>query len=197
MLGPEERADRVVALHALKIQGRISDSYIQEHRDEIAKVMDPLPPPWEWESLRLRTGLAATAMEKRTGVHHMRIRHWEKGGGTMSEELWVQYADSLMDVVREMKLDTSERGAGRSDRPVSSSVQALMEQQRVTSNALSAWVDQDIPCEAGDIMLLMDAIRMSRKNITAAQRMLRERLRSATQVRETGRKDESDGTTGA
>jgi hypothetical protein len=196
MLGPEERAERVVALRALKARGVISDKYILGHRDEIAKAMDPLPAPWKWESMRVRTGLAATAMEKRSGVPQMRIRHWEKGGGTTSEELWVQYADALADVMQEMGLDSSEWAAERLDRPVSTSVQALVEQQRVVSNALSTWVGQAIPCQAGDIMLLLDSLRASRENIMVTQRLLRDRLRSATQVRVTGRKDEGDGTTG-
>jgi hypothetical protein len=189
----------VVALRALKIRGVLSDSYIKNHRDEISKAMDPLPPPWEWERLRLLTGLPATAMEKRSGVHHMRIRHWEKGGGTASEELWVQYADSLADVTIARGFNLLGRTASGADqRPVNASIQALVEQQRVTSNALTVWVSQGFACEPGDIMLLLDAVRQSREKIMSAQRVLRDRLRqssSAGQAQEKGRKDNDNGTT--
>ena len=198
MLTPNEKAERVAALQALKTQGRISDTYIRGHKDEIAKVMDPLLPPWEWAYTRTLTGLTATAMEKRSGVHHMRIRHWERGGGTMYPETWVEYADSLADVVSEMGLGSAEHtGQGHDRKPVSASVRALVEQQRVASNALSVWLDQGVPCDPGDVMQLLESVRVARGKLTAAQKTLRDRLRQpdrGAQKQETGRKDNGNDT---
>jgi hypothetical protein len=199
MLTPEEREKMTAGLEALMVRGRISNENILAKREEIAEVMRPLPPPWEWERLRLLTGMPATAMERRTSTHAMRIRHWEKGGGTQQVDCWVEYAEALTRVVGE-KLVTREAdlAVGFDGRETENeSVRSLIEQQRVTANGLKVWLSQNVPCSQGDLAALWDAVRTTKIMTRASEKRLRERMRAAAQTAEGTGREGQDVATGS
>lgn len=199
MLTPEERAKITAGLQALMVRGRISGKAIPVKQEEIAEIMRPLPPPWEWERLRLLTGMPASVMGRRTGVHDMRIRHWEKGGGTQHPESWTDYGEALTRVLGE---DMGAEGAGSAiglagGEADNESVRALVEQQRVTANSLSVWLKQDVQCSASDLSALWEAVRTAKLMTRAFEKKLRERMRIAADVAGGTGREGQNATTGA
>lgn len=202
MLNPDEIEAATLALRALMTRGAISDKVILDRKDEVAKALHPLPPPWEWERMRMLVGLSASSMGVRTSYSYIRIRHWEKGGGTSHPDWWAGYAQALMRVVEE------EIGEGQAERLIaiadqqvqSRSVQALIEQQRVTASALEVWLNQGISCSSGDLNALWDAIRGNIAVMRNLERKVRTRAlkESASAAEEAGReREERNVTTGA
>lgn len=199
MLTSEERAEKIAGLQSMMVRGSLSDKIIISRREEIAKIFHPLPPPWEWERLRVLTGLTASTMEKRTGTAFMRIRHWEKGGGTAQPQAWVNYAIGLAQVVLE---ELGEKGADSAsvsdaDRVENASVRSLVEQQRVTVSALNVWLDQGIDCSPADMSALWESVRLTMKRLRRSDVKLRNRvleMHAAQMAAQIGR-NERNGTT--
>ncbi len=178
MLEHSEIASRQSALIALMKRGRISGPMVEEHRDEIAKIMDPLPPPWKWEELRQRVGMTAKDMAAVADLHQHRIRYYESGNGTSHPENWIDYAMALLTEVskRSDQIYQSSLTAPQARVIENDSVRALAEQMRVANNSLRIWIGQQVECNPDDIAQLWDAVRQSKRIISKSEIDLRKRM---------------------
>lgn len=187
MLSQKEITDRKMELMALMTRGRLSDKDIVERRDEIAKVLDPLPPPWEWQRIRETAGLKSTQMGLKIGVHHMRIRYWERGGGTSHPEVWVDYAVLLIKTVSEAFSGTEATSlvAAMPSRIQDDGVRSLAESLRTSAYSLGIWLDQGTPCSDEDLNALwkqsQDTLAQVRTHSIRLKRMVQALHLSAQQ----------------
>lgn len=167
-----EREQVVAALNELKTGGRLQVK--PATADAIAKAMHPLPPPWEWQSLREQVGLTAVDMADRTGFAAMRIRYWETGKGTMYAELWLDYAARLTAVVEEMLRENEQASLLRESRriPLSPPVARHLQELRAVQLALATWVGQDHPCTPEEAAQFGASMRESMSSLRAVQRKL-------------------------
>jgi transcriptional regulator with XRE-family HTH domain len=177
----QERALILSRLQGLRTGGRLVVR--PWNKEMIGDVFAPLPPPWEWEYLREIAGFSAADMERRTGFSSMRIRSWEKGFGTLSPELWVEYAEHLADaVVTELK--DRENGSllgiadGRITVRLNDGVTAQLDQLHSTVMSLSIWSDGNgsdtLPrCSPGEAV----AVRKALREAVTALRTVHSRLR--------------------
>lgn len=156
MLSQKDVTDMKMGLMALMKRGRLSDSDLVANRDEIAKILHPLPPPWDWQRIRETAGLKSTEMGVKIGVHHMRIRYWENGGGTSHPEVWVDYAILLVSMLSDTFSDTDAASLVVAMPPdiQDDGVRALTESMRVSMNSLRIWLEQGAPCSEGDLNAL-------------------------------------------
>lgn len=146
-----------------------------QNRDDIAAVMAPLPPPWEWEHLRQVADLSIMDMTRLAKVEHGRIRRWEKGMGTADPGLWLEYAASLLSAVTsELRAKDDEslirhRENGTINIQMSPGVERQLEMLHSASLSLSMWAEGNgngpvcSPAEASAVnRALRDAIHVMR-----------------------------------
>lgn len=203
MLTPEERDGKIAELDALKVRGSLSDRVTLDKKDEIEKILHPLPPPWKWERLRGIAGLPSSAIAARTGFDSLRIRHWEQGGGVVRTGNWVDYAERLAEVIRELTGQDCESALAAAEESgvKDAAVQALVEQQRVTANSVTIWLSQgqSAACSQRDLELLRASMHITTRLLRQADKQLRRRVAAYDAAKaKTGREREGrDGTAGS
>jgi hypothetical protein len=194
----EEEDERKAALAALlptrgRGRGRMTRKQIQENREEIAKILAPLPPPWEWQAYRQTAGLNSGEVSRRMGSTSpgsSTIRHWEDSGGVLRVSSIVDYATALVRIVRE-ELESRE-SASRLASGEGVDIEAIrphLTAMRGSAGSLEVWLEQpELPCSPEAMDILRGNIIRTISSLRKSANKLRS-LRNAADNTE-GRKEE-------